>query len=93
MFQDEPIFALLLLDNTSQIYERKWRSEEVQTTLSYVEKTLTPIELCLNLEANVKIWYHGCLNLLRRMNYKHLEACFTVEKDSKNQKRRFNWFS
>ena len=61
-------FALLLLDNTSQIYKRKWMYEEVQTTLSYVEKSLTPIELCLNLEANVKILYHGCLNLLRRMN-------------------------
>ena len=47
-------FALLLLDNTSQIYKRKWRSEEVQTTLSYVEKTLTPIELFLNLEAILK---------------------------------------
>ena len=44
-------------------------SEEVQKRcLMYVEGSLIPIELGLNLEANFKILYHGNLNLLHRMN-------------------------
>ena len=68
-FNVNQFFALLLLDNTSQIYKRKWSPKKYKKRcLMYVEGSLIPIELGLNLEANFKILYHGNLNLLHRMN-------------------------